>query len=70
MPVLHINSMPTSYTDSIKYLGYIHVFSSNNSDDAEMLKKIRLLCCGSNRLVRLFSKCSKTVLIQLCRNFA
>ena len=31
LPELHINSMPISYTDSIKYLGYI--FSSNNIDD-------------------------------------
>ena len=38
LPVLHINSMPISYTDSIKYLGYI--FSSNNSDDAEMLRQL------------------------------
>ena len=55
------------YTDSIKYLGYI--FSSNNNDDAEMLRQMRLLYCRSNRLVRLFSKCSKTVLIELCRSF-
>ena len=68
LPELHINSMPISYTDSIKYLGYI--FSSNNDDDAEMLRQMRLLYCRSNRLVRLFSKCSKTVLIELCRSFA
>ena len=30
---------------------------------------MRLLYCRSNRLVRLFSKCSKTVLIELCRSF-
>ena len=67
LPVLYINSMPISYTDSIKYLGYI--FSNNNNDDAEMLRQMRLLYCRSNRLVRLFSKCSKTVLIELCRSF-
>ena len=38
LPSLHINHLPISYTDSIKYLGYI--FSSNNSDDAEMLRQI------------------------------
>ena len=65
IPVLHINSMPISYTDSIKYLGY--TFSSNNSDDAEMLRQMRLLYCRSNRLVGLFSKCSKAVLIELCK---
>ena len=51
LPVLHINSMPISYTDSIKYLEYI--FSNNNSDDAEMLRQTRLLYRRSNRLVRL-----------------
>ena len=34
-----------------------------------MLRQMRLLYCRSNRLVRLFSKCSKTVLIELCRSF-
>ena len=33
-----------------------------------MLRQMRLLYCRSNRLVRLFSKCSKTVLIELCRS--
>ena len=35
-----------------------------------MLRQMRLLYCRSNRLVRLFSKCSKTVLIELCEVFA
>ena len=47
----------------------LYIFSSNNNDDAEMLRQMRLLYCRSNRLVRLFSKCSKTVLIELCRSF-
>ena len=64
LPVLHINSLPISYTDSIKYLGYI--FCNNNNDDAEMLRQMRVLYCRSNRLVRPFSKCSKTVFIELC----
>ena len=59
--------MPISYTVSIKYLGYI--FSNNNNDDAELFRQMRLLYCRSNRLVRLFSKCSKTVLIELCTTF-
>ena len=67
LPVLHINSMPISYTDNIKYLGFI--FSNNNNDDAEMLRQMRLLYYRSNRLVGLFNKCSKTVLIELCRRF-
>ena len=43
LPSMHINSLSISYTDSIKYLGYM--FSSNNSDDTEMLLQMRLLYC-------------------------
>ena len=53
LPSLHINHLPISYTDSIKYLGYI--FTSDNSDDAEMLRQMRLLYCRSNRLIRMFN---------------
>ena len=67
LPSLHINYLPISYTDSIKYLGYM--FSSNNSDDNEMLRQMRRLYCRSNRLFRMFNKCSKHVLIELCRSF-
>ena len=57
LPLLHINHLPISYTDSIKYLGYI--FTSDNSDDAEMLRQMILLYCRSNRLIRMFNKCSQ-----------
>ena len=67
LPSLHINRLPISYTDSIKYLGYI--FTSDNSDDAEMLRQMRLLYCRSNRLIRMFNKCSQNVLIELGRSF-
>ena len=30
---------------------------------------MRMLYCKSNRLVRLFNKCSKPVLLELCRSF-
>ena len=35
----------------MKYLGYI--FTSENSDDAEMLRRMRLLYCRWNRLIRI-----------------
>ena len=60
LPSLHINHFPIFYTDSIKYLGYI--FSSDNSDDAEMLRQMKLLYFTSNRLIRMFNKCSQNVL--------
>ena len=62
LPSLHINSLSISYTNSIKYLGYM--ISNNNSDDTEMLRQMRLLYCRSNRLFRMFNKCSKNVLIK------
>ena len=52
LPSLHINNLPISYIHSIKYLGY--VFSCDNSDDAEMLKQMRLQYCRSKRLIRMF----------------
>ena len=64
---LHINSLSILYIDSIKYLGYM--FSCNNSDDTEMLRQMRLLYCRSNRLFRMFNKCSVNVLIELGRIF-
>ena len=69
LPSLHINHLPILYTDSIKYLGYI--FTGDNSDDAEMLRQMRLLYCRTNKLIRMFNKCSQSVLIELhvCRSF-
>ena len=56
-----MNSLPILYADSINYLGFI--FTSNNCDDSDVLKQMRMLYCRSNRLVRLFNKCSKPVLL-------
>ena len=67
IPPLYLNKLPVLYTDSIKCLGY--TFYSNNCDDNDMLKQMRMLYCRSNRLVRLFSKCSKPVLLELRRSF-
>ena len=64
---LFLNSLPILYADSIKYLGFI--FTSNSSDDSDILKQMRMLYCRSNRLVRLFNKCSKPVLLELGRSF-
>ena len=62
-----MNTLPIMYTDSIKYLGF--TFTSNNCDDADILKQVRMLYCRSNCLVRLFNKCNKPVLFELCRSF-
>ena len=55
------------YTDSIKYLAF--TFTSNNCDDADILKQMRMLYCRSNRLDTLFNKCSKLALLELCRSY-
>ena len=63
LPSLFMNSLPILYADSIKYLGFI--FTSNNCDDSDTLKQMRMLYCRSNRLVRLYNKCSN----QYCLNY-
>ena len=65
--LLFVNTLSIMYTDSIKYLGF--TFTSNNCGDGDVLKQRRMLYCRSNRLVRLFNKGSKTVLLELCKNF-
>ena len=68
VPSLHINHLSISYTNSLKYLGRICA-CSDNSDDAEKLKQLKLLYCRSYRLIRMFNKCSQNVLIKLSRRF-
>ena len=58
-----MNTLPIMYTDSIKYLGF--TFTSNNCDDADIVIQMRMLYCRSNRLVGLFNKCIKPVLLLL-----
>ena len=62
-----MNTLPIMYTDSIKYLGF--TFTSNNCDEADILKQMRMLYCRHNCLVRVFNKCSKPVLLELRRRF-
>ena len=66
LPPLFTNALPIMFIDSIKYL---HFALHNNCDNADILKQMRMLYCRSNCLVRQFNKCSKTVLIELCRSF-
>ena len=62
-----MNILPITYTDSIKYLSF--TFTSNNCDDADILKQMKMLYYRSNHLVRLFTKSSKPVLLELCKSF-
>ena len=55
------------YTDDIKYLGF--TFSSDQKDDKDLLRQLRLLYTKSNRLLRLFYHCSTDVKIALFRSY-
>ena len=50
LPSLFMISLPILYADSI--LGFI--FTSNNCDDSDILKQMRISYCRSNRLVKLY----------------
>ena len=56
------------YTRSVDYI-ILQLFSSDNSDDAEMLIQMRLLYCRSNRVIGMFNKWNQNVLIELCMSF-
>ena len=66
-PLLYLNMLSVLYTDSIKYLDL--TISSHNCDDNDMLKQMVMLYCRTSRLVTLFIKCIKPVLLELCRSF-
>ena len=60
---------PMSILCSLILLNIYTLLLHNSCDDADILKQMRMLYCRSNRLVRLFNKCSKPVLLELCRSF-
>ena len=60
---LFMNSLSILYADSIKYLGFI--FTSNNCDDSDILKQMRMLYYRSNRLVN-YLICAAS---QYCLNY-
>ena len=41
-----MNTLPIMYNDSIKYLGF--TYTSNNCDNADILKQMRMLYCRSS----------------------
>ena len=62
-PRLYMDNQLLKYTDDIKYLGF--TFSSDQKDDKDLLRQLRLLYTKSNRLLRLFYHCSTDVKIAL-----
>ena len=47
LPYLHINNIPISYVDSVKYLGF--TFAGAHKDDNDILRQMRTLYARSNR---------------------
>ena len=66
-PRLYMNNQLIKYTDDIKYLGF--TFSSDQKDDKDLRRQLRLLYTKSNRLLRLFYHCSNDVNIALFRSY-
>ena len=60
LPSLFMNSLPILSADSIKHLRFI--FTSNNCDDSDILKQMRMLCCRGGFFTRRSSA--------ICRFFA
>ena len=63
LPYLHINNIPISYVDSVKYLGF--KFACAYKDDNDILRQMRTLYARSNRLLGIFHGCNTKVLIEL-----
>ena len=64
-PRLYMDNQLLKYTDDIKYLGF--TFGSDQKDDKDLLRQLRLFYTKSNRLSRLFYHCSTDVKIDIIR---
>ena len=66
-PLLYMDSQVLKYADNVKYLGF--TFSSDQKDDNDILRQLRMLYTKSNRLLRLFHHCSVDVKLALFRSY-
>ena len=62
-----MDSQVLKYADNVKYLGF--TFSSDQKDDNDILRQLRMLYTKSNRLLRLFHHCSVDVKLALFRSY-
>ena len=51
-PLLYMDSQVLKSADNVKYLGF--TFSSDQNDDNDILRQLRMFYTKSNRLLRLF----------------
>ena len=54
-----MDSQVLKYADNVKYLGF--TFSSDQKDNIDILRQLRMLFTKDNRLLRLFYYCSVNV---------
>ena len=66
-PRLYMDNQLLKYTDDIKYLDL--TFSSDQKDDKDLLRQLRLLYTKSNRLLQFLYHCSTDVKIALFRSY-
>ena len=66
-PLLHMNSQVLKYADNGKYLGF--TFNSDQKDDNDILRQLRMIYTKSIRLSRLFHHCSVDVKLALFRSY-
>ena len=52
-PLLYMDNQVLKYADNVKYLHF--TFSSDQKDDNDILRQLRMLYKKSNRLLRLFN---------------
>ena len=67
-PRLYMDNQLLKNTDDIKYLGSI--FSSDQKNDKDFVRQLRILYSKSNRLLRLFHHSSTDVKLALFRSYS
>ena len=65
--LLSMDSHVLKYADNVKYLD--SSFTSDQKDDIDILRQLRMLCTKSNRLLRLFHHYSADVKVALFRSY-
>ena len=62
-----MDSQVLKYADNVKYLGF--TFSSDQNDDNDILRQLRMLYTKFNKLLCLFHHCSVDVKLALFRSY-
>ena len=68
-PIVSLHLDRLNRISEIKYLGYIHVLSEDQSDDGDIAKQMITLYIRSNKLLQMFSYCTINVKMELFRSY-